>query len=288
MIAPLPTEDRAAIRPGAAPERAPTGTAGDAAGAGLAPHPDLTGYYPAAEARAGFVRRLFDDTAAHYDRINSVFSLGSGAWYRRQALRRAGLRPGDRLLDVACGTGLVTREALALVGPQGLVLGLDPSAGMLGEARRLGAPLVQARAEALPLADASLDMVSMGYALRHVAALDAAFAEYHRVLRPGGRLLLLEIGRPDSRLGLALAKAYLGRVVPALCRVAAPRAGTLMTYYWDTIEACVPAEAIQTALRGAGFQAVSCETSLGLFRAYTARRAPPSTPPSTPLAGLGA
>jgi demethylmenaquinone methyltransferase/2-methoxy-6-polyprenyl-1,4-benzoquinol methylase len=237
-----------------------------------APHPDLTGYYRDAEERPGFVRRLFDDTAAHYDRINTVFSLGTGAWYRRHALRRAGLKPGARVLDVACGTGLVTREALRLAGPAGMVLGLDPSAGMLAEARSTGAPLLRGRAEQVPLPAASLDMLTMGYALRHVADLGTAFAEFHRVLRPGGRVLLLEIGRPDSRLGHRLAHAYLGRVVPALCRLAAPRAGTLMTYYWDTIEACVPAETILRHLREAGFADVGCETSLGIFRAYTATR----------------
>jgi demethylmenaquinone methyltransferase/2-methoxy-6-polyprenyl-1,4-benzoquinol methylase len=237
-----------------------------------APHPDLTGYYQDAGERPGFVRRLFDDTAAHYDRINTVFSLGSGAWYRRQALKRAGLRPGATVLDVACGTGLVTREALRLAGPGGVVVGLDPSAGMLAEARAIGTPLLQGRAEQVPLPSGSVDMVTMGYALRHVADLGVAFAEYHRVLRPGGRLLLLEIGRPEGRMALAVARAYLGRVVPALCRLAAPRAGTLMTYYWDTIEACVPAEAILGGLRGAGFEAVHCETSLGIFRAYTATR----------------
>lgn len=241
----------------------------------LAPHAVLPQYYGMAEARAGFVRRLFDDTAAHYDRINRVFSLGTGAWYRRQALRRAGLRPGDRVLDVATGTGLVAREAAWLAGAGGRVTGLDPSAGMLAAARReLPIGLVQGRAEALPLADASADFLSMGYALRHVADLGIAFAEYRRVLRPGGRLLLLEIGRPEGRLGRALARAYLGRVVPALCRLTAPRGrdDLLMRYYWDTIEACVPAETILARLRAAGFEAVACETSLGLFKAYTARR----------------
>lgn len=237
-----------------------------------APHPDLTGYYGAAAERAGFVRRLFDDTAPQYDRINTVFSLGTGAWYRRQALHRAGLRPGMTVLDVACGTGLVTREALRLAGPTGRVMGLDPSAGMLAEARATGAALLRGRAEAIPLPEASIDMLTMGYALRHVADLGIAFAEYRRVLRPGGRVLLLEIGRPDGARALRFARFYLGRVVPALCRLTAPRAGTLMDYYWDTIEACVPAETILRHLRGAGFRDVACETSLGLFRAYTATR----------------
>ena len=95
---------------------------------------------------------------------------------------------------MAIGTGLVAREAAAILGGTGGVVGLDLSEGMLAEARRsLGVTLVQARAEALPFADASFDFVSMGYALRHVADLARLFAEYRRVLRPGGRLLVLEI-----------------------------------------------------------------------------------------------
>jgi len=242
----------------------------------LAPHPVLDGYYGAAGARQGFVRSLFDDTAPHYDRINRAFSLGTGAWYRRRTLRRAGLRAGDRALDVAVGTGLVAREAAALVGEAGLVVGLDLSAGMLAEARRAGlrAPLLQGNAERIPLADASVDFLSMGYALRHVSDLGAAFAEYRRVLRPGGTVLLLEIGRPDGRLAYAAARFYLGRVVPALCRLSAPRGrtDTLMRYYWDTIDGCVPATTILDALRGAGFEQARVETALGVFRAYTARR----------------
>lgn len=240
-----------------------------------APHPLLAGYYAASPERGPFVRNLFNGTAPHYDRINRVFSLGSGAWYRRGALRRAGLKPGDRMLDVAVGTGLVAREAVGITGRPADVIGLDVSEGMLAEARRLlPIPLIQGRAEALPVGGASLDFLSMGYALRHVADLAVAFAEFHRVLRPGGALLLLEIGRPDGRLAQAALRAYLGRVVPAICRLTTPRgrSGTLMDYYWDTIEACVPAATILRHLTGAGFTDVACETQLGIFRAYTARR----------------
>jgi demethylmenaquinone methyltransferase/2-methoxy-6-polyprenyl-1,4-benzoquinol methylase len=251
---------------------------GTADGAGSsAPHPPLLDYHPAAQDRDGFVRDLFNQTAASYDRINRAFSLGSGAWYRRRALQRAGLRPGAKLLDVAVGTGLVAREAVRITGRPGDVIGLDLSEGMLAEAKRsLAIPLIQARAEALPLGDASIDFVSMGYALRHVADLAIAFAEYHRVLRPGGNLLLLEIGRPDSRLGYAAVRSYLGRVVPALSRLAGAgtRAETLMRYYWDTIDACVPPAVIQRSLAQAGFVQVACETQLGIFRAYSARRPP--------------
>jgi demethylmenaquinone methyltransferase / 2-methoxy-6-polyprenyl-1,4-benzoquinol methylase len=256
------------------------GSNGSAATAatGAEPHRPLTRYYGAAAERSGFVRDLFNVTAADYDRINGVFSLGTGGWYRREALRRAGLAPGQRLLDVAVGTGLVAAEAVRVLRDPAAVTGLDLSEGMLAEARRrrLGIRLVQARAEALPVADRSVDFVSMGYALRHVADLGAAFGEYRRVLRPGGRVLLLEIGRPEGRVARAVIKSYLGRVVPALCRWTAPRrrAGLLMDYYWDTIEACVPADTILRHLRAAGFADVRCDTALGVFKAYSGRRPP--------------
>jgi demethylmenaquinone methyltransferase/2-methoxy-6-polyprenyl-1,4-benzoquinol methylase len=255
-------------------------------GARPAPHPPLTAYYPAAQSRDRFVRDIFDETAASYDRINKAFSFGSGAWYRRRALQRAGLAPGQRLLDVAVGTGLVAREAVRILGRPGDVVGLDLSEGMLREARRtLSIPLIRGRAEALPVGDASFDFLSMGYALRHVANLDVAFQEYRRVLRPGGRLLLLEIGRPDGRIAYAAAKGYLGTVVPAFCRQfgGGERAGTLMQYYWDTIDACVPPSVILQALTEAGFTGARCEEQFGIFRAYTAQN-----PASLPAASMAA
>ncbi|SDC94386.1 class I SAM-dependent methyltransferase [Belnapia rosea] len=248
---------------------------GGPAAAYPAPHPTLTEYYKSAEDRDGFVRTLFDQAAGSYDRINTAFSLGSGAWYRRRALLQAGLRPGQRMLDVAIGTGLVAREGMRILGRPGAVTGLDLSEGMLAEARRsLAIPLIRGRAEALPVADASFDFLSMGYALRHVPDLGAAFAEYRRVLRPGGRLLLLEIGRPEGSLAYRAARFYLGRVVPVLSRWfgGGARAGLMMQYYWDTIDACVPPATILEALTAAGFTEASCDTQLGLFRAYRAER----------------
>jgi demethylmenaquinone methyltransferase/2-methoxy-6-polyprenyl-1,4-benzoquinol methylase len=113
----------------------------------------LTAYDSDAAARPGFVRRLFDDTASDYDRINAVFSFGTGRRYRRQALLRAGLRPGDRVMDVATGTGLVAAEARRLVGAAGLVAALDLSWGMLQQARAVpGLGLIQGSMDALPFA----------------------------------------------------------------------------------------------------------------------------------------
>src|SRR5262245_10577202 len=94
------------------------------------PHPVLQPYFPCAEQKPAFVTGLFDRTASHYDRVNAVAFLGTGSWYRRQALHRAGLRPGMRLLDVACGTGALSRVAAKMIGEASIV-GCDPSAAML-------------------------------------------------------------------------------------------------------------------------------------------------------------
>jgi demethylmenaquinone methyltransferase/2-methoxy-6-polyprenyl-1,4-benzoquinol methylase len=242
----------------------------------LAPHPTLEGHYREPGGRQAYVDSLFDRAAPHYDWICRVMSLGSGARYRRQALERLGVRPGLAVLDVATGTGLVAREAATLAGGSGVV-GLDPSRGMLEEARRrVGVPLVQARGEALPFADARFDALCMGYALRHVPDLHATFREYHRVLRPGGRVLILEISRPASRAGFWLARLYLKRVVPLVTRLGTGSADArrLMDYYWDTIERCVAPERILEALRGAGFEA-SRRVQGGLLSEYVGIRADP-------------
>lgn len=244
----------------------------------VAPHPDLPRYYQAgadADARRSFVRRIFDGTAGDYDRVERMMALGSGSWYRRQALARAGLTAGMRVLDVAMGTGLVAREEVALTGDPKLVLGLDPSTGMMAEARRtLTIRTVQGVAEELPLASAQFDFLSMGYALRHLGDLAAAFGEFHRVLKPGGTVCVLEITRPPRGLRLALLKGYMRFVVPTITRLTTRRADTqlLWEYYWDTIEACVPVETVKSALAAAGFENVSHHMELGMFSEYTARK----------------
>src|SRR4051794_22753257 len=97
----------------------------------LPPHPVIKNYYDNAPRKREFLREIFDQTACDYDKLENVLALGSGRWYRRQALRRAGLVESMRVLDVASGTGLVAREAIGIVGPRGRVFGVDPSIGML-------------------------------------------------------------------------------------------------------------------------------------------------------------
>ncbi len=238
----------------------------------LRPHAPLPAYYGDEADREHYLRRIFDDTAADYDRIEKVLAFGSGRWYRHQALKRAHLASGAEVLDVGIGTGLVAREALVLIGPQGRLVGVDPSPGMMNEVALPGVELVCGRAEALPRADASSDFVSMGYALRHITDVSAAFAEFHRVLRPGGRLLVLEISKPASRVGTALLKTYMRAVVPLIAAVVSRQRDTaeLWRYYWDTIESCIPPESVLGALRAAGFADVQRHVELGIFSEYTA------------------
>ena len=245
------------------------------AAASVAPHPVLGGYYADEHGRRAFLDRIFDETAADYDRIEKLIGFGSGPWYRRQALRRAGLAPGMRVVDVGVGTGLVAREAVTIVGDPTCVIGVDPSAGMMACSHLpAGVGLIEGVAEAIPLGDGCADFVSMGFALRHVGSLPAAFSEFHRILAPGGRLVVLELTKPSGRIGAALLKCYLRAVVPSLARISASseRTPTIWRYYWDTIEACVAPATVVDQLRAAGFGDVRRHVELGIFSEYTARR----------------
>jgi demethylmenaquinone methyltransferase/2-methoxy-6-polyprenyl-1,4-benzoquinol methylase len=239
------------------------------------PHPVLKTYYANADDRQPFVGALFDGAARHYNHIGRILDFGSGPWYRQWALYRAGLRPGMRLLDVATGTGLVARGGAAIVGERGRVIGVDPSRGMLDEACKAPAgPFVQGRAEALPFRNDTFDMLSMGFALRHVADLEVAFREYWRILKPGGRVLLLEVSRPPSPLTRWLIRIHFQRVLPLIVRLSTKSepAELLMKYYWDTIDRCVPPETILEVLRRSGFVGTDRYVLFGFFSEYTASK----------------
>lgn len=239
----------------------------------IAPHPTLGQYYPDAAARRPFVGRLFDTGARHYHWINLVMSFGSGVWYRRDALKRAAVAPGMQVLDVCVGTGQVSRAALGLVGPQGAVVALDASLGMLREAgRHVPVPRIQGRVEELPLADGLFDVLTMGYALRHVADLVATFREYRRVLRPGGKVVIIEFARPRSRLGYHVLKLYLYHLVPGIARLGSREAAQMMRYFWDTIDQCVPPATILAALAEAGFRDPVKAGPIHLLAEYHATR----------------
>lgn len=242
----------------------------------LAPHPVLSEYYESSDSRRKKVDEMFDSSAEHYEWITSVMSFGSGTWYRRQALIRTGVSEGDRVLDVGAGTGVISRLSQEIVGEKGLVIALDPSSGMLGEAVKSGVKnATLGLGEALPFPDNTFDYVTMGYALRHVADLHAAFEEYQRVLKPGGKILLLEITKPDGAMKTALLKFYMKGIIPNIARVFRRSADSkvLMRYYWDTIEQCVRPKAILDALAEVGLEQPKRHPVMGIFSEYTGIKA---------------
>lgn len=235
----------------------------------IRPHPTLPRYYATDADRPRAINELFDAGAPFYERICRIMSLGTGEKYRRDALVGVGAARGKRILDVATGTGVVLRSAFALSG--GNAVGLDPSIEMLRECRKsCPAPLLRAVGENLPFRDARFDIISMGYALRHVSDLRLLFTEYARVLKPGGRILIMEITQAQSAVGRWFTRLYLRTLVPAIARFStgAEAARTMMDYFWDTIESCVPPETILGAMRDAGFTDVARNVKGGILSEY--------------------
>lgn len=174
------------------------------------------------------VHEVFSSVARHYDLMNDLMSLGIHRLWKRFVIDLAGVRAGERVLDVAGGTGDLTREFARRVGERGQVVLSDINAAMLGEGRRrladkgvVNVPLVQANAEKLPFADASFDCVTIGFGLRNVTDKDAALRSMRRVLKPGGRLLVLEFSKPLSPALSRLYDQYSFKLLPLMGRVVA-------------------------------------------------------------------
>src|SRR5262245_399086 len=239
------------------------------------PHAPLTRWYGADAERERYVAELFDKTAKHYNTVEKLFGNG-GLLYRRLSLRRAGLRRGMKVLDVAMGTAAVGRGAARIVGKEGLVVGVDPSSGMLAEAAKVfSGPRVRGVGQALPIKSDYFDFVTMGIALRHVSDLRAAFGEYLRVLKPGGRLWILEGHVPRSPLGQRITRFVWAQLIPGMTLLAtgSREAKELMDYYWDTVEKAVPPETIVRVLEEVGFAHARAQVVLpGAFIEYGGRR----------------
>lgn len=207
------------------------------------------------------VRGVFDSVAERYDLMNDLMSGGAHRLWKRFALAVANLRPGQRALDVAGGSGDLAAGLARQVGPRGLVVLSDINAAMLarGRDRLLDAGLVrqvqcvQADAQSLPFPDASFDCVTIGFGLRNVTDKPAALAAMRRVLRPGGQLLVLEFSHPRLP-GLApLYDAYSFHVLPLLGRAVAGDAASYR-YLAESIRMHPDQERLLEMMRAAGLE----------------------------------
>ena len=175
--------------------------------------------------KARRVRGVFDSVAGNYDLMNDLMSAGTHRLWKRFTLALANLRPGQRALDVAGGSGDLAAGMARQVGSRGLVVLSDINAAMLARGRdRLidegfvdSVAYVQADAERLPFPDSTFDCITIGFGLRNVTDKSAALASMHRALKPGGQLLVLEFSRPAPALK-PLYDAYSFRVLPLLGR----------------------------------------------------------------------
>ena len=202
---------------------------------------------PEGEEKARTVRRLFDTISPRYDLVNRVMTFGMDAGWRRRTVRELALPPGSRVFDLACGTGDLCRD-LAAAGHR--PVGFDFSHGML-LAARTHAPLVESDILRLPVRDASADGATCGFALRNVVSLVDLFAELARVVRPQGRIALLETAEPERWLLRLGHRVYFRKVVPAIGGLLSDREA--YSYLPRSTAYLPPPNEVVSMLRGAGF-----------------------------------
>jgi len=210
--------------------------------------------------KAGRVRQVFDSVAARYDVMNDLMSMGLHRLWKRYAVATANVRPGDRVLDIAGGTGDLARAFARQAGDRGTVVLTDINEAMLraGRDRLLDdgvvLPTLACDAEHLPFADASFDVVSVAFGLRNMTHKEAALAEMGRVLRPGGRLLVLEF----SKVAAPLARPYdwySFNVLPLIGRLVARDADSYR-YLAESIRVHPDQQQLQEMMERAGFDQV--------------------------------
>ncbi len=166
------------------------------------------------------MREMFDRIAGRYELLNTIMTAGLHRLWNRKVVMAAGLRPGDRALDLACGTGSLTRDLARAVGPEGHVLGIDFSREMLRAAESRPSPNAEYRLgdatnlEGVP--SGAFDAATIAYGARNIPDLDALFSEMARCVRPGGAVVCLEIATPTNRVSAAFYGLWFDRVVPRI------------------------------------------------------------------------
>lgn len=222
---------------------------------------------------------MFDRIAPIYDRMNTVMTAGLDARWRRAAARATHLRPGMGALDVACGSGALTRELARVVGPTGSALGVDLSDAMLDLARGRVVPAGAARPEyrqgdalALPVEDAAYDAATIAFGLRNVGDYRRALAEMTRAVARGGRVVVLEVATPRSAAGRAVGGTWFRRIVPLVGRLAG--GGGAYRYLPDSVASYPRPEEIAALMTEVGLSDVRWRRlALGMVTLHEARRA---------------
>jgi len=206
---------------------------------------------PTGTEKTAAVRSMFDAIAPRYDLVNRTMTAGLDQRWRRQSLRALGLPAGSVVLDLACGTG----DFLRLLSESGhRSVGIDLSWGML-TANRAGRPLAQADGASLPVAGGAVDGVTCGYALRNFTDLAAVFGELGRIVRPGGRISLLEVAEPAGGPLRAGHRLWFRRVVPLIGGLLSDRSAYR---YLPKSTAYLPTtDELRAMLTGAGFSTVN-------------------------------
>lgn len=201
------------------------------------------------------VAEMFDTVAKRYDVTNAILSGGNAPLWRTATVKAIAPEPGERVLDIACGTGTST-AAIARRGAR--VVGVDFSPGMIAEARRRHPELDfhAGDAQALPFGDDEFDAVTVSFGLRNFADPHAALAEMYRVLRPGGRVVITEFSTPPVAIVRATYSGYLRRVLPAIAKRTSSNPEAY-AYLGESIEAWPDQVALSGWLRAAGFTRVA-------------------------------
>jgi demethylmenaquinone methyltransferase/2-methoxy-6-polyprenyl-1,4-benzoquinol methylase len=221
---------------------------------------------PSSEEKATYVREVFDQIAENYDAMNPIMSAGQWEKWHKKFLEVAAFRPGQRILDIACGTGDLTMLDAAMVAPNGSVTGADFSEGMLEVGRKRVAQskhkdlitMEWGNAVDLKYADNTFDGGTMGWAMRNVPSIEKTLSEMHRVLKPGGRFICMEMTKPYSwylRTGFMLYfKTFLPLIDWLVVKVGRQAKVRPYTYLSHSLDNYPMADKLEQMFRDAGFR----------------------------------
>jgi demethylmenaquinone methyltransferase/2-methoxy-6-polyprenyl-1,4-benzoquinol methylase len=215
----------------------------------------------AKEQKASMGAEVFDSVAAKYDVMNDLMSMGIHRLWKRYTIDCSGVRAGHHVLDLAGGTGDLTAKFSRLVGEKGKVVLADINGAMLkvgrDKLRDMGivgnVDYVQANAEALPFPDNSFDLITIAFGLRNVTDKDKALASMYRILKPGGRLLVLEFSKPEQEILSKVYDFYSFHVLPKMGKIVANDSESYQ-YLAESIRMHPDQETLKSMMEQAGFE----------------------------------